>query len=354
MRRWTAAALALLLVVWGRSGLVSRPREMGELALVRVMGVDAEAGGTALTVSTGARGQRAPLTLTATGPGLSAAAQAAQSAGESRLYYGHADELLLGERAAEETLGQMIDCLCRERAQSLGAQIWVIRGGTARAAMEARSGADVCQRLEVLAADSRSGRSVPGRTVLETAGSMAAGESFWLPALTLDGEGQLARDGYAVVRDGRVVTFLEGDAALGLEPLQGYGQGRIDTLDLPDGSRAGFVLERAGPRVHPVFSGNEVTGMEIRLELVFHLTQSDRPLDREDQDWIERELGILEGQRAVRTLEMAQYWDADFLGLLARCRLAAPGRAGTLTDQWKAAFRTLDIRVEAQCRTERG
>lgn len=355
MRRAVIWAAAVLLAACAPGELLPHPREMGELALVRVMGVDADGSEIEVSVSAGeSDGEETP-TLAARGASVSAAARSAQELGDGYLYYGHVEQILIGQEAAQEVLPQILDYLCRERALGLGAQVWIVRDGTARQALDAGSGADVSRRLALLSLNSRVGRTAVGRTAMELAAALARGESVFLPALVPDPEGRqgLLSGGYAVVRDGKTVCFPQGDAALGLEVLAGYGRGRVDDLTLPDGTQASFALENVRVRARAGFEDGELTGLDVRLDLPVRTVQAQRRLTGEDLVWIERELGILEGQRAVETLELAQYWDADFAGLQARACTGDPAAAERIAEAWPKVFRTLEIRVQAHCRVER-
>ena len=80
-------------------------REMGDMALLRTMGVDAgeAAGQVRVTVSTGARaaglqGEGQPtLILSALGDSLSGACRSLQGLSDSYVFFGYVDQLLLGE-----------------------------------------------------------------------------------------------------------------------------------------------------------------------------------------------------------------------------------------------------------------
>ena len=107
MKRMGAAAVlaaALLLSGCGKAAL-PYAREMGDMALLRTMGVDAEeeAGQVRVTVSTGKRAaglqgeSQPPLILSAGGESLSAACLSMQGLSDSYVFYGYVDQLLLGE-----------------------------------------------------------------------------------------------------------------------------------------------------------------------------------------------------------------------------------------------------------------
>ena len=100
------AALGCLLLT-GCSGL-PYAREMGDMALLRTMGVDAAEGELTVTVSTGPRPRglqgegEAALTLSAAGTSLSGALLALQERSGSYLFFGYVDQLLVGEELARQ------------------------------------------------------------------------------------------------------------------------------------------------------------------------------------------------------------------------------------------------------------
>ena len=99
-RMGAAAALAAVLLLSG-CGKAALPyaREMGDMALLRTMGVDAgeEAGQVRVTVSTGKRAaglqgeSQPPLILSAGGESLSAACLSMQGLSDSYVFYGYVE-----------------------------------------------------------------------------------------------------------------------------------------------------------------------------------------------------------------------------------------------------------------------
>lgn len=357
MKRMVGCALAMLLLTGcGRGALVPYSREMGELALVRVMGVDISEQEVELTVSAGSQGQQEPITLSARGQSVSAAALNAKSIGDSYIYYGHMDQLLLGEDAAQETVPQVLDYLSRQNGLGLGVQFWVVRGATARQAMDPQRGTDLAQRLGKLGRDGRTERAAISRTAMELMSVLARGGSTYLPALVLnEAEEQYSvlPGGYAIIRAGKLVCFTDTDTALGLELLEGRTQNRVDDLTLDDGTQVSLTLAAARVSVRPIFSGGEFTGLNVACTLPAQVVQTDRQLTQGDLDVLERKLGLLEGERAVYALELSQYWDADFLQLEHRSRMASPARSAQIEAQWHGAFRGLDIKVQVYGKIDR-
>ena len=144
------AVLASVLALTG-CGKAALPyaREMGDMALLRTMGVDAEGDRVRVTVSTGRRtaglqGEGQPaLVLSALGDSLSGACRSMQGLSDSYVFYGYVDQLLLGEGAALAGVEPVLDYFSRDVELGLGAQMWLVRGETARAALESGGGAGV-------------------------------------------------------------------------------------------------------------------------------------------------------------------------------------------------------------------
>ena len=197
MKRMGAAAVlaaALLLSGCGKAAL-PYAREMGDMALLRTMGVDAgeEAGQVRVTVSTGKRAaglqgeSQPPLILSAGGESLSAACLSMQGLSDSYVFYGYVDQLLLGEEAALEGVEPVLDYFSRDVELGLGAQVWLVRGGTAQAAIEAGGETGVDSRLSTLQTDSEMGAAGITRTAGEVFSSLLEQGCAYLPALRAAG-----------------------------------------------------------------------------------------------------------------------------------------------------------------------
>ena len=189
--RCAVLALACLLLT-GCSGL-PYPREMGDMALLRTMGVDREEDGLGVTVSTGprARGlqgeQEGAMVLSALRPSLSSAVLALQSLSDSYVFFGYVDQLLLGEGLTRDGVIPVLDYFARDVELGLGAQVWVIRDASARQAVESEGEQGVESRLSTLRTDGETGVAAISRTAGEVYSDLLEQGSCYLPALVLSG-----------------------------------------------------------------------------------------------------------------------------------------------------------------------
>jgi len=358
------AMLLTMLTGCGSRGWLPYAREMGDTALLRTMGLDGSGERLELTVSTGSRsGGQEALVLSAFGESIPAAALAVQSLGDSYVYYGHVDQLLLGEGVAVRGVGPVVDYLAREAELGLGVQLWAVRGGTAGQAIRTAGSRGVPERLAQLNTDSELGAANISRSAAELMTVLARGGSTYLPALELlnaregdggqSGEQTLVPNGYAILRQGKLVCWVDDETARGIELMEEQVFGQVADLTLSDGTRVSLTVDKVRTGCRPVFRDEELTGLDVMCTLSARVAQTGRRLNETDLEQLQQHLERMEGERMVQALELGQYWDADYLGLERRAQMARPDRKSAVQEQWEEAFRSLNIRVEVHGTVER-
>lgn len=358
------ALLLGLLTGCGGRGWLPYAREMGDTALLRTVGLDTAGSQVELTVSTGSRaGGQDALVLSAYGPSIPAAALAVQSLGNSYVYYGHVDQLLLGEELAVQGVDSVVDYLARESELGLGVQLWLVRSGTAGQAIRAAGSQGIPERLAQLNTDSQVGAANIGRSAAQLMSVLARQGSTYLPAVALlearEGDGSeggkqvLVPCGYAIVRQGKLVCWVDDETARGIELMEGQVCGQVDVLTLSDGTKVSLAVDAARTRCRPVFREGELTGLDVTCELTARVAQTGRKLSQEDLAQAQLHLELLQGDRMVQALELGQYWDADYLDLKRKLQLARPDQKAAIQEQWEQAYRALNIRVEVRGTVER-
>lgn len=353
-----------LLTGCGARGWLPYAREMGDTALVRTLGLDDAGGQVELTVSTGGEtGGEGALVLSARGASIPSAALEVQSQGDRYIYYGHVDQLVLGEGWAMGGVSDLLDYLAREAELGLGVQLWVVRGGGAGEAIRAAGTRGVSERLAQLNTDSGLGAANITRTAAQLMAVLARRGSTYLPALALtparEGDGEdgaekvLRPEGYAILRRGKLVGWAEGDAARGIELMEGQVFGQVADLTLSDGTEVSLTLTGANTTCRPAFRAGELVGLEVVCTVTARVAQTQRRLTQDELNQLRQKLEWMLGERVVQALGLGQHWDADYLWLEQRVRMARPDQKKTIQEQWQQAFRALDIRVEVQGKVER-
>lgn len=341
--KYVLAALVGLVLLTGCS---ERPRakELGQVAVICTVGVDTTENGATLTAA--ADGPEGEL-LSASGPSVAAAALAVQEQGEQAVWYGHVERLVLGEDLARSGVGSVVDYLAREPQLGPGVELWVARGTAADALGTQR----IAGRLEQMSARG-TGTEACSAALLMSA--LARQGSVCVPAVERVGDGAdkgVARAGYALIRQGKLVDWLVEDRALGYELLMGRGVGGIACVDTGAGV-VSVALEENILRVNPEFRDGELVGLEVDCTLRGRIAQRERLLTAAQRKELELLYERVQAERLVAALELMQYWDADPAGLEQRAMLADPARKTDIDRQFEVRYRTLAIRVAVTARVE--
>ena len=373
MKRGIVSALALSLALTGCSAL-PYAHEIDQTVLMEVLGVDAGPGeAVAITAASAGRGGTGespgqdPLVLSAQAGTITAACAQMQTCGEQYVFYGDVEQVLVGEAAARRGLENLLGQMARDPNLRLEANLWVVKGGEAAdPLLDAAGEGGAPGRLAALAQDAELLGGPLAKTAREVLAELLENGCALLPALERraaeEGEGTqredtLAAAGYAVLRDGALLAFTQGQETLGASLLLGWGHGGL--LAFSDGAGGTVTLRLTGVRttLEPSFDGGRLAGLTVTCRLE---TQA-----AEFQGWNSRlsETGRLALEEALEAraegameeaLALFQELDADCLRLGARAALAAPWRKDALEEQWAAAFPTLDIALEVEGRVARG
>ena len=361
MRRRVLAALAAgLLLLTGCSGGGGLPyaREMGDMALLRTLGVDGDGNSVKVTVSTGRRARglqreaETPLVLSAERASLSGACLAIQGLSDNYVFYGYVDQLLLGETQSRAGILTVLDYFAQDVELGLGTQAWVIRG---RAEDAVWGGGDngVDSRLATLHTDSEMGAAGMTRTVGETLSQLLEDGSAYLPALSAaDGEETtLVEAGYAVFSGERLAGWLEGEAARGLELLENQVSADIFEGNAADGAVLRVTAVRT--KVRPVMTGGQLSGVTVRCKLTADVAEARQEVDEDELEGICRQLEVRETARIRAALEQMQQWNADCIGLGRRLGAAAPAEWGRWQEDWAKLFPQLELSIAVEATVRR-
>lgn len=349
-----SAAAALCLLLSGCSGLPAA-REMGDMALLRTMGVDRSPAGVAVTGSTGPRAKgvqgedQSALTLFADRESLSGACLAMQGQSDSYVFFGYVDQLLVGEDLVQQGVLPVLDYFARDGELGLGAQIWLVRGATAREAVSAGGDQGVDSRLETIQNDSKMGIANLTCTAGEVYTGLLELGSAYIPALTPaeDGNAVLTELGYGVVRDGTLSGFLDGEAARGLELLAGGIVGDLLDVDLPNG-QVSLRITSAHTQSSLEFHADSPSALTITCKVKARLAQyRDRPSGQAMEQLL-AQVEERERERLNAALERMQTWGADCIGLGAKAAIGCPGKWQGVQADWPSHFSKIPINVAVQ------
>ena len=182
-----------------------------EVSPVSALALDKTAGGYRLTAEIVRQDSldeaASPAYLTVSGSDMPDLLQRLGNLLPGELYLSHAQVLLLGENAAEESILPLADYLCTDNDVRLSLRVAVVRGSTAADLL--RNDDEVYALSELLERAAREG-TLPDMPLYRAAEVLHARGTAILPALHLDEFGQTAPDGTAVFANSQLSCFLDG------------------------------------------------------------------------------------------------------------------------------------------------
>lgn len=182
-----------------------------EVSPVSALALDKTAGGYRLTAEIVRQDSldeaASPAYLTVSGSDMPDLLQRLGNLLPGELYLSHAQVLLLGENAAEESILPLADYLCADNDVRLSLRVAVVRGSTAADLL--RNDDEVYALSELLERAAREG-TLPDMPLYRAAEVLHASGTAILPALHLDEFGQSAPAGTAVFANSQLSCFLDG------------------------------------------------------------------------------------------------------------------------------------------------
>lgn len=347
-------------------GLREQAREVDQLLVAQAMGLDTGEGGFLLSLSSAAGSESGspPMRLEGHGPSVVSAVERIRAgANEEELLCAHIGHLLIGEEAARQGIGPCLDYLCRSDDLRLSVPLYILRGGEAREAIlgvgnESYGASDALESVDGDLRARGDGRSTPASGVLR---DLARYDSALVCAVALQPSAEadqstaaaerpqtLVPAGYAVLKHGRLIGFLDRDLALGAGLLTGEtGLCEITVTDQA-GLPVTLTLTGGSCSLKPCFD-TEGRLDSLRVDVDAEAALAESAAGDTAYSYLEMMLERTLSARVRELLRLSKQWEADFLGLEGRLSLAAPGHAEAL-EAFASVWPSLPLSVGVSAR----
>ena len=183
------------------------------------------------------------------------------------------------------------------------------------------------------------------RTVKDVLAELDRQGASFLPAVLADGG--LTAAGYGILKDGVLVGWAEGDAALGVNLIFGKVDADVVEVQAPDGTAAALRVVGAAASVRPIWQGDTLVGLKVHCKVDANLAEGSAMPDQATLDALEAELAQVEAERMARALELSRTLDADYLGLRQSAAFAVPWHKKVLLGSYSMKDLKLEATAEA-------
>ncbi len=346
--------------------LFANYRELDHTELIQTIGLDKSEGEAHVTVATGVSENGAFTIFTGKAATISKAlAEIHTFPTKKFLFLGHTHNILIGSDMLLDML-ECLDFLERSVDMRLDTPFFVVRGCTAKEMMrQAKVGdAGVTELLQPLTDESSLGSDNHVFTTKEIISVLTA-EGYALAyavQLTTDqdkiseGEANIIPAGYAVIKDGGVIGYIDYEDCLGVNLLINRAVNGI--IPLSDG-KGGFVsvsLATSGSKVKGNFEGDDLKNIQIDINISANIEQVQNDLDIADPsviEMLEKELSQTINEYCTTALKASREMQTDFLGLGKRVSVADPLKFEKAVDDWNKAFPQMPVEIKIDALIER-
>lgn len=408
--------LSLLIIICslptfsGCSSIYSNYREIQQLMVIQTMGFDREKGAMQISMAAAAEASGGgPRRMSAQGGTITAAIDRAYKLSyEEEIFLSHVNHLLVGEAAAEEGLGSLLDYVCQSPTMRIDIPLYIVRGGTAnQAVMEV--GDDNKGISEVMLTVRESFASPSNShvfTVADTINSLLRYGSALVCAVecvpssepigpsksensqqssgqeSQQGEDQAAQQdgsqdvqqgksqsegqgtqettqeespliavpaGYAVIREGKLCKFIETEDAVAVGLI-------TDSLPITDitvkdrnGKDAALELTLGSADITPVWDGNgQLIGLDVQAQVKASVLETGSWEHSDGNEYINHLTAQLESaisQRLSELLHCSMQLKADFLGLAGQVERKSPENYRLMSQSFSELLPGLELEI---------
>lgn len=382
--------LSLLIIICmslslsGCGSIYANYREIQQLMVIQTMGIDQETGGMLVSLAAAAEASGGgPRQMSARGSTITAAIDRAYELSyEEKVFFSHVNHLLVGEDAAEDGLDSILDYICHSPTMRIDIPLYVVREGTAnQIVMEVGDGnkgiSEVMQTVYESFASPSDSRVY---TVADTMNSLIRYGSALVCAVectpsseamgpvqekeetaetTQDTEQDqdsrkeqalmAAPVGYAVLRDGKLCSFIDMEDAVAVGLLTGSLPITDITVKDMNGQNAALELSQGSADIQPVWDGRgQLKGLNIQAEVSASVLEGGSWEQGSEDEYINHLTAQLEStvsRQLSELLQTSMKLRADFLGLAGRVERKDPKNYRLMGQSFSELLPGLELQI---------
>lgn len=374
---------ALAMTGCGTLTLNEYSQDIAKLELVQTIGVDTGEQGIRVTA-----GIKDIKPISADAISVAGAVQRLHSnSAKERVYMAHTKHYILGEQAARNGIEEYLDYIERDMDMRVSTPMFIVKGADAQEIMsdtkendkegaeedtekdtETDTGegtADIASTLETLEKSRYLLSDGYVFTCADVARNLLENGCALVAAI---GPGEVTENsentasasavpaGYAVLKDGRLVDFIDTELVGGVNIFMKKMNPDILEIEDKDGKTMAFKLIVADVDYEPVYEGHDLRGIVVNVKLKAGIEEVGGDIDIYDTEV----LNDLDGKISQKILRMgrrvlnkSQELGADFLNFRKKVEIKSPIKFSRMNKSWGEIYPGLDIDLRVTTEIER-
>ncbi|MGI5977732.1 MAG: Ger(x)C family spore germination C-terminal domain-containing protein [Candidatus Limivicinus sp.] len=376
------------LVMSSCSGIGANYREVEELLVIQTMGLDSLPGGVGLSlaVAPNSISGLGPVRLSGSGSTIAGAIDDARRRSyEEELFYSNVNNILIGEKAAREGIGEYMSYICQSPEFRVDTPVFLIKGATAedcimKSGDEVSGISDILQGLriclenrggiiysasDIVRSSLRNGSALVCALELSESSQTSSGspkdeeektpgEKDAAPKGGKDSPQGLspAVCGYGIIKDRKLCGYIDLEDALGLSFLTDH----VGTSEVKVRGKSGgtvtLQISGGGSDISPRRGENgQLTGLDISADVsacVVEIEGKGDLSDGEYADFLTARLEEYVSDKIGKVLKLSGKLGADFAGLASRVEPSDPRAFRSLSSVFSDLLPSLELRVSVR------
>lgn len=383
----TVLILLLLTLTGCKQNFLPKAKEINDLQLVQVIGIDKladdpndcmvtiasknlEAGSGGNSGNMGGGTDQDPgssklkaLVLTASGKTIFDAVRNLQTHSSKSIFWGHAEYYLIGEEAAKDDITKYIDFFIRDHELRIESKVYIVKGTTAKDLIEQfnLSGFLILDKLESLGNNIgllSTSEEMPVHKLIRFIDVHHA--SARVPCIQLvdrDSEtGKQIKDidtcGYAIFNDFKLKGYIGTDISRGVNLITNNVDTSIVTIKDKTDQDVSLEIISSNTKVEPYFNGDDLEGILLKTKVTSNIGEVQSQTSFTDEESLKhmesQQSEILKNEMKAALDKILQY-RSDCLEICDRVQLSKPLKWHKIRDRWMQLFTSvpIDIQVES-------
>lgn len=296
-----------------------------------------------------------PHLLTGTGESYLAAGMNAAGQTGRKLYYGHAQSIIVSKEIAEDDMVPVLDFISRQNDMRLSLRLLVSREDSAAAVLHTKPSTEQLGSFELSLRATEQGRDGPAMPFYQFYSEVKEpGIDPFLPAVSVesgDDEAATQLDGAALFQGTRLRGFLDEQQTQTLLLLRNLSSSGLITVPRSDaqGGDVTFSIDSYHTSMRPVIQGDTVRcSLRLRMEVMVGELEGDQGvLSKEAQQQLSQLCsGQVQQQVEALLQDLQTKYGCDTLGVGLSINRYHPHQWEQWSDTWRQRFPQVEFDVQ--------